>query len=309
MSVIRNICILMLGVLISACAVSPYEQSERKASYTRGTTQIQKVKQQIASGPVPMLYAGFALHNGSSAFQGDIQAGATMASHISRSGGQFLFSNAQPAGKIELPYATEFDLAFGVKTLSLLAEQIQKKQGRMPLLMLLLTSHGTTDKIIINADGENKTMSAAVLAQYLDSLNMPTVLIVSSCHSGSLIPILQRDHRIIMTATAADRVSFGCRPGAQNTWYIDALQKAFSSKITLQQWYKQSVDIVTKKEDAEGYPNSLPQLWIGKNMTAFAEVPLGRMVRVKWDSVAPQAQIDQKTIAPLPEKSKTEIPL
>jgi len=52
--------------------------------------------------------------------------------------------------------------------------------------------------------------------------NMPTVVIMSGCFSGIYAePPVPRDNRIVLTAAAADRTSFGCGAGNDFT-YFDA---------------------------------------------------------------------------------------
>jgi hypothetical protein len=45
----------------------------------------------------------------------------------------------------------------------------------------------------------------------------PAVIVVSACYSGSFIDEIARPDRLVITAAAADRASFGCRDGVEWT--------------------------------------------------------------------------------------------
>ena len=45
----------------------------------------------------------------------------------------------------------------------------------------------------------------------------PTIIVLSACHSGSFIPRLERNNRIILVAASAERASFGCSFEDENT--------------------------------------------------------------------------------------------
>lgn len=45
------------------------------------------------------------------------------------------------------------------------------------------------------------------------------VIVISACYSGSFIPALQDDNTLIITASAADRTSFGCENEADYTYF------------------------------------------------------------------------------------------
>jgi hypothetical protein len=77
---------------------------------------------------------------------------------------------------------------------------------------------------------------AAVLAPLK---NRDKVIVISACYSGGFIPALKDERTLIMTASRADRVSFGCSEEADFTYFGDALfAQALNQTDDLQQAFK-----------------------------------------------------------------------
>lgn len=86
--------------------------------------------------------------------------------------------------------------------------------------LLYFTSHGSQDGIVLGREG---LLAPARLNGLIEQWcgERPTVVIVSACFSGTFIPALSTPNRMVMTASRADRSSFGCAAGAQYP-YFDA---------------------------------------------------------------------------------------
>lgn len=99
------------------------------------------------------------------------------------------------------------------------------QMGPEDVLFLFLTSHGNTDVLSLTfhpAAGRTDTLQldAVGLADLLDQhVTNPVLAVISACKSGSFIDDLAADDRLIITASAADRVSFGCKDGADWTYF------------------------------------------------------------------------------------------
>ncbi len=277
----------MLGLLLvlcltglTGCATTPYSKEVHAKSVATLGKQVERAQKQIDNkqNPVYLLYAGFALSKESQAFQGDVTTLRGLVDRIDRLNARLMFVNRQEIEKATLPFATEDDFELGIVSLAKLAARAETKNNAKPLLVILLTSHGSPQQIVFNADGFNRNMYASTLAKQLAPIEpYPTLLIVSACHSGSLIPHLENDNRIIMTAAAADRLSFGCATNSPRTWYVDALAKAFDLQKSLRDWHTQTISIVEQMEEQAKVTASQPQQWIGQNMTALANLPLGQI--------------------------------
>jgi hypothetical protein len=272
---------LLLCLLVAACAVSPYSEEGREASRQLLQKEASVARSQIESQPVSVIYAGFALHDGSTAFEGDIKTIKTMSTLMNRAAPdnvQLLSSNKPGFGKNTLPSATEHDVANGIEAAAALERAAVEKYGKAPLLVVLLSSHGAPGIVAVKAGDASARITAADLRDSLKPLApYPTLIIVSACFSGSLINDLKTEKRIIMTAASADRPSFGCQSNSERTWFVDSLAKAFSTDETLRQWYDATVHDVAQREIAMGYKPSQPRFWIGKSMQPYAQAMLKEM--------------------------------
>jgi len=137
------------------------------------------------------------------------------------------------------------------------------------LVVVMLTSHGSPDSIALQFDqgGPVIGVSADQLASLLAPLNNDQqILILQACFSGSLIDELQSPNRIIMTAAAADRSSFGCNPDSDNTWFIKSLNRAMAQGGSWQQVFARTRAFAAQDEITVGVPASNPQRFVGANM-------------------------------------------
>lgn len=139
------------------------------------------------------------------------------------------------------------------------------------LAVVMLTTHGAPDLLAYKAPSKSATAwKAGDISQFLAPLeNDFNVVVVQACFSGSLIDELAHPNRIIITAAAADRTSFGCAPKNDNTWFIESLNAAMSQGGTWEQVVARAHAIVRMKEKAQGVPAaefSNPQYNVGRNM-------------------------------------------
>lgn len=131
--------------------------------------------------------------------------------------------------------------------------------------LAFVTSHGDeTGFVLRQARG---TVSPASLASALDSGcgSRPTVVIVSACHSGVFLsPGLRQPNRIVLTAAAADRVSFGCGSGDQYTYFDQCLLQQFDGESTWAGLAASTRACVEALEARMGIRRaSRPQLFVG----------------------------------------------
>lgn len=93
------------------------------------------------------------------------------------------------------------------------------------------------------------------------------VIVISACYSGSFIPALQSPETLIITASAADKTSFGCNRGDRYTYFGRAFfDLAMREQSSIKQAFEQARQTVTKWETAQGFEPSEPQWSIGRNM-------------------------------------------
>lgn len=92
----------------------------------------------------------------------------------------------------------------------------------------------------------------------------PTVAIVSSCFSGQFAgpPVVQAN-RIIMTASAPDRSSFGCGADYTYTYFDDCLLGSLDGAETWKEIFRRTAGCVAKREAQSGAQQSQPRAAFG----------------------------------------------
>lgn len=138
------------------------------------------------------------------------------------------------------------------------------------VLVLYLTTHGTKGELSVEFPGFTfNTWTPDTLATLLDQAQIKNrVLIISACHSGSFIPRLKDPHTLIMTASHADKTSFGCSNERHWTYFGDALlNRALRQTYSLEKAFHTATGFIRKWEDADGVTPSDPQISVGKEVS------------------------------------------
>ncbi len=139
--------------------------------------------------------------------------------------------------------------------------------------LAFITSHGDESGFVLRS--ARGTVSPTSLDNALDAGcgNRPTVVVVSACHSGVFLTSgMRQPNRIVLTAAAADRVSFGCGAGDQYTYYDQCLLQQFDGATTWQQLAQATRACVDGLERSMGIRRgSQPQMFFG---SAVAELRL-----------------------------------
>ena len=136
-------------------------------------------------------------------------------------------------------------------------------------VVVMVTTHGSPDVLALRPFPDDATIafSADRFAELLAPLsNDLQIIIIQACFSGSLIDELRAPNRIIMTAAAADRSSFGCNPNNNNTFFIQAMNQALAQGGSWSTIFAQTEAIVRQMESDRGLPASNPQSYIGGQM-------------------------------------------
>ena len=164
---------------------------------------------------------------------------------------------------MDRPMATRENLHRAAKTLA-------ERTGPEDLVFIYLTSHGTQDHDLVLDQPrlELADLPADELAAALAPLkNRDKIIVISSCYSGGFIPALKDERTLIMTASRADRVSFGCSEEADFTYFGNALfAQALNQTDDLQKAFKLAQQFITEREQTDGYEASEPQMWAPKGV-------------------------------------------
>ena len=150
------------------------------------------------------------------------------------------------------------------------ALKLAERSGPEDLIFLYLTSHGTSEHELVldQPRMELSDLPADELAAVLAPLkNRDKIIVISSCYSGGFIPALKDERTLIMTASRADRVSFGCSEQANFTYFGDALfAQALNQTDDLEHAFKLASATVAERELADSFEASEPQIWAPKTV-------------------------------------------
>ena len=83
--------------------------------------------------------------------------------------------------------------------------------------LIYFTSHGAPTGILVTG----QIWGGDVMSQLVDAScgNRPTVVVLSACFSGGLIPAVNGPNRMVLTAARHDRTSFGCGEEDRYTFF------------------------------------------------------------------------------------------
>jgi len=139
-------------------------------------------------------------------------------------------------------------------------------------IIVMFTTHGGPDVLAVKPPeaAAPAGLPAEALANFLAPLNDDLqIIVLQACFSGSLIDDLASPNRIILTAAAADRTSFGCAPDNDNTFFIKSLNAALAEGGSWSEIFDRTKANVRALEDSFDIPEaeqSNPQSYVGRNM-------------------------------------------
>ncbi|NJR78655.1 C13 family peptidase [Sphingomonas corticis] len=146
-------------------------------------------------------------------------AAAVLARRYDADGRTILLAGSDGAADSAAPMGSPTNLALA------LARVAELMDGAEDVLVLYTTSHGAPFGLYYN-DGDQGygAVSPTRLWQQLSALGIRNRLIlISACYSGIFVPMLSSDSTAIVTASSADRTSFGCQADNDWTFFGDAL--------------------------------------------------------------------------------------
>ncbi|KAF0103487.1 MAG: hypothetical protein FD144_2078 [Rhodospirillaceae bacterium] len=144
-----------------------------------------------------------------------------------------------------------------------------RNAGGAGACLAFITSHGTEAGVVLRQ--ANGVVRPNALDNALDAGcgTLPTVVVLSACHSGVfLTPAMRQPNRVVLTAAAADRVSFGCGAGDRFTYYDQCLLQQFDAASTWGQLAQATRACVQNLEKSMGIRTpSQPQIFVGSAVT------------------------------------------
>lgn len=216
---------------------------------------------------VDTYFVGFAPFAGQDVFHNEVgRIAALFRERLGAAGRTALLVNSRDT-VADLPLANGHNLA------AVLAG-VGAKMGGEDVLFLHMTSHGSKDHEF-SVEFENlglNDLDAEDIRAIVDGADLPwRVIVVSACFSGGYLDALRSPRSLIITASRADRASFGCEHGRDFTYFGEALYENNLADADYQAAFERAKAVVAEREREEGLEPSLPQLWIGEAMAAKLE--------------------------------------
>lgn len=136
--------------------------------------------------------------------------------------------------------------------------------------LAFMTSHGNEDGFYLRPD--RRMLTPPTLDRLLGEGcgSLPTVVIVSACHSGTFIDRgVRKPNRVILTAAATNRTSFGCGADDEYTYYDWCLLHQLDGASTWSDLAASTKTCVEGLERRIGARPSLPQLFVGSEVATL----------------------------------------
>lgn len=164
---------------------------------------------------------------------------------------------------LDEPIATKTSISQGLKTIG------QQMNVNEDVLFLTLSSHGDDGIFhLYNPPLEMDNLDPVWLREALDASGIRwRVIVVSACYSGSFIEALSSPTTVIITASAADKMSFGCTNTAEMTYFGQAFfAESLRENTSFAAAFKDARRRVSQRESFMGFEPSDPQMVIGSLM-------------------------------------------
>jgi len=181
---------------------------------------------------------------------------------------------------LDEPIASKRSILRGLKKIG------QQMDTDEDVLLLTLSSHGDQDIIqLANPPLEMDNLDAEWLREALDASGIRwRVIVVSACYSGSFIDELASPTTVVITASAADKMSFGCTNTAEMTYFGQAFfAESLRENTSFAAAFKDASLRVSEREGFMGFEPSEPQMVVGSLM----ETALPAFEQVLFDSSRP----------------------
>lgn len=181
---------------------------------------------------------------------------------------------------LDEPIATKTSILRGLKRIG------QQMNADEDVLFMTLSSHGDQDFIhLSNPPLAMDNLDATWLREALDASGIRwRVIVVSACYSGSFIDELASPTTVVITASAADKMSFGCTNTAEMTYFGQAFfAESLRENTSFSAAFKDAAYRVQERELYMGFEPSEPQMVIGSLM----ETALPAFEQVLFDKTRP----------------------
>jgi hypothetical protein len=218
-------------------------------------------------GVTELYFAGFAPDGSQDVFLREMRSVKALIDRSFDASRRSIALISNPATTAEYPIATATNLR---RTLAHIGRRMNPDED---VLLLYVTAHGD-EGFGLSAHApplDLAPVNPTVLARALNDAGIKwRVLVISACYSGGFIEPLKDDHTLIITASAANRRSFGCESGNDWTYFGEAyFGNAFPQTKSFIDAFPVAAQAVAQREAAEKLtPPSDPQMFVGRAIAA-----------------------------------------
>ena len=237
------------------------------------------------SNVTDLYFVGFAGDAHEDVFRKDVQAAKRVMDERWGTDGRSIVLINNPRTLLESPEATVTNLR---ETLNEIGATIDAEQD---VVMVYLASHGSRQHVLQVAlpPLELAPLTAPALRGLLDDAGIKwRIVVVSACYAGGFIDALKDDNTLVLTASAADRASFGCGNQSDSTFFGEALfQNGLAQSESLLAAFDAAKERIAAREKEGGFkPPSDPQIYVGPAMVdKLKELDRGNAARRTGRSV------------------------
>lgn len=213
------------------------------------------------SGTTNTYFIGFAGDASQDVFRNDMEAAQEVVdARLGTAGRSLTLINSRKT-VLDTPIATVGNLQAALSTVGRLIDADED------IAVLYLSSHGSPNhQLFVNFPPLIlQQLTPAALQRMLQDAKIKwRVIIVSSCYSGGYVEPLKDPYTLVITASRADRTSFGCENHADFTYFGQAyFQEALRRTTSMVDAFEIAKNSIAERERAEGLTPSEPQMYLG----------------------------------------------
>ena len=189
------------------------------------------------------------------------------------------------------PVASKTSILRGLKRIG------QQMNADEDVLFMTLSSHGNQDLFqLSNPPLAMENIDPAWLRDALDASGIRwRVIVVSACYSGSFIDELASPTTVVITASAADKASFGCTNTAEMTYFGQAFfAESLRENTSFAAAFNDAKLRVSEREGFMGFEPSEPQMAVGSLM----KTALPAFEQVLFDQTGASAAVNNTVSVP-----------
>lgn len=207
-------------------------------------------------------FVGFASYAKQNVFENEVRHVEALFRDLLGADGRVVLLINSRATVRELPLANGHNLAAVLRG-------VAAKMGPEDVLFLHMTSHGSKDHefAVDFANLRLNDLSAEEIGAIVADAGLPwRVVVVAACYSGGYVDALKSPRALVITASRADRASFGCKHGREYTYFGEAFYRDSVEGSDFVSAFEKARGIVDERERREEHVPSEPQIWIGEEM-------------------------------------------